>query len=145
MALNLIIHHQENHFNSQISKGVIFDSASSQWNQQYINGKYYDKWINVYHQDEWGNWRKQIFDSSGNHLRTADYTLSRVIYDEDRYSVDLRQSDHSQFTEIFNENEIINFIDGNSDSNNIVGTNKDEIINTHDGTDVITPSGGEDL
>ena len=26
-----------------------------------------------------------------------------------------------------------------------VGTNKDEIINTHDGTDVITPSGGEDF
>ena len=52
--------------------------------------------LNVYHQDEWGNWRKQIFDSSGNHLRTADYTLSRVIYDEEDMSVDESIS-HSQF------------------------------------------------
>ena len=57
-------------------RGVIFDSFN-QWNQ-YINGRYYEKWINVYHQDQHENWRKQVFDSSGNHLKTINYTYRKL-------------------------------------------------------------------
>ena len=45
--------------------------------------------------------------------------------DELLYDVDLRQSDHSQFTAIFNESEVINFTDTSSD---IIGTSSDDYL-----------------
>ena len=64
--------------------------------------------------------------------------------DESQYSVQLRQSDNPQFTEIFNESDIKHFLDGSSNADYINGTNNDEIINTHNGSDLIKPLGGVD-
>ena len=85
---------------------------------------------------------KEVFDTSGNHFKN-DYNLSRVIYSEDRYSVNLRQSDHSQFTAIFNESEVINFTDTPSD---IIGTSSDDYLKSSNdyANEAFTPDMGFD-